>query len=167
MAKKFEYIDFPETAIFRNGEGTINDNAQPFIDKIVADHMATMVPQETEDHVSDNAIVNQQDITDGNIPDTITSSSSQSSTLTEEEIKKIKEESYNDGYSKGQAEAKKIFDETVSKQREQSNFIQNISNQLKNFSIESNYAKDYVDLIGGFLDELTNKIIATFPTDFN
>ncbi|NBO24488.1 MAG: hypothetical protein EBU93_04575, partial [Chlamydiae bacterium] len=165
MAKKFEYIDFPESAIFPIKEESSSRNNEP-LNTIISEHVAAMISEapsgETIPTLVDSSFLSEATQDESIIKEGIIDEAQPT-----DDMEKIKKEFFDEGYSKGQEEAKKIFDENLAQQKNESEFLQNIINQLNSLPVETSSSGEYVDLIAAFLDELKEKIIVHFPTDFS
>ncbi len=176
MAKKFEYQEFSENQVIIPNNGTQEDTINGPINKIISDHVVTMLPEEAEaatDSLSDS---NSKDLeeteksaddqnSDINDSDTEELQHTDTLTLTKEELEKIKSESYQNGITEGRQEVSKTLDQNA--QKEENKFAQEIINKLSTFPLEQSISADYIDLVAIFLDEMKEKIIVSLPTDFS
>ncbi|MDX1924248.1 MAG: hypothetical protein SFT91_03375 [Rickettsiaceae bacterium] len=158
MAKKFEFREFtPDSLVINSSSSGKDSNESDSVNQMVIDHFASMVdnkPQENTETPTEQTEAPKE-------PDVIPI------TLTQEELDKIKAESFNQGRSEGQIEAKNILEENIKKDESANEFIQILITKINEILPVKSVDSDYVDLIGIFLEELSAKLMTNFSSDFN
>jgi flagellar biosynthesis/type III secretory pathway protein FliH len=152
MAEKFNFVEFStNNAVKTLKSSTAIDEK---IRDVIVDHLDTILNNDVTTEIEEETAITHE----------ITHHSQ--AIFSENQIEDIKKISYDKGYKTGYEEAKSKYESQVAESNNHDLLLKTVSGKLLEFLPVKEPISDYVDLISAFLEDLSEKLAVSLPTNF-